>query len=610
MRTLAVIVLAWFALPAVAADRFPIPRLLDTKGQSHHIGEEPETRAVVVVFLGPDCPICQRYAPTLKKLHADKPKGVEFYGVISQASVSRVDAAKFAKEYDFGFPVLFDSSAMLAGWLEPSHVPEAFVLTAEGKVAYRGRIDDWYIAPGKPRQMPTTYDLKEAMIAVVAGKNPEVAKTSPVGCIFEEAATKPGKTPEKVTYTRHIAPILFQNCVACHRPGEVAPFALQTFADASKRAKQIAAVVKQRDMPPWKPEAGFGNFHNERRLTESEIATIVAWSAAGAPEGAAVDMPPLPTFADGWQLGKPDLILRMTEDFEVPASGPDVLRNFVIPIDIAKNQVVAGIEFRAGNRKIVHHALCLLDSTGKARKLDATEVGPGYNAEKGGLGFLPTGSLGGWAPGVVPRFVPAGMGRYLAKGSDLVMQVHYHPSGKVEKDCSEVAVYFLKEPMKKLLGGFSVENWQIDIPIGEKRYERAAEYVLPVPVTIVGVAPHMHLLGKEMKAWAELPDGKTVPLVHIRDWNFNWQDYYVYRKPVELPKGTKVRMTSLHDNTIENLANPTKPPKRVKYGESTSNEMSVCIFEATCDSIPELLKLVGDNVEKLQLIERFPLTRK
>ncbi len=605
MRTLTGLFVLFALGTAQASDAFPVPPLLDTNNTSHRIGENAECKAIVILFLGVDCPLCQRYAPTLKKLAETKPKGIEFYGIVSQPYTTRKETAKYAKDYEIPFPVLFDPAASVAAWLKPTHVPEAFVLNPEGKVLYRGRIDNWYIAPGKPRGTVTSHDLNDAMEAVAAGKSPAVAKTEPVGCFFEEKIPAPDAAPEKVTFTRHIAPILFQHCVACHRPGEVAPFSLLTFADASKRAKQIAKFASSREMPPWKPEPGFGHFLEERRLTKQEIATVARWAATDAVEGNEADMPKAPEFPDGWALGKPDLIIKMPEDFTIPASGPDVLRNFVIPLNNEESKMVRAMEFRPGNRKVVHHALCFLDASGTARKLDAEEKGPGYNAEKGGLGFLPVGSLGGWAPGNTPRFVPDEMGRFLPKGSDAVLQVHYHPSGKAETDRSEVGVYFLKKPAKKLLGGVSLENWHIQIPAGEASYTRKAEFTLNVDTTFIGVAPHMHLLGKEMKAWAELPNGKTVPLIHVKDWDFNWQDYYLYRKPFTLPKGTTLRMESRHDNSSSNRANPNVPPKRIKYGEGTADEMSLCIFEVTCESIPDLLKLIGSNVEHLKIIERF-----
>ena len=596
---------------ALAAEPVRPPLLLDTAGTAHRICENPDTKAVVLLFLGPECPLCQRYAPTLKTLFAERGAGVEFYGVVSGESHARKDAAEYAKEYALPFPVLFDATGELAARFRPTHVPEAFVLNADLAVEYRGRIDDWYEAPGKPRMRVTSHDLKDAITAVRTGKSPAVAKTAPVGCLFEDTVPDLGKAPAKVTFNRHVAPILFANCSTCHRPGEVAPFSLLSYADAKKRAKQLASVTTAKTMPPWRLVPNHGRFADERLLTATEIATLKDWADVFAPEGDKADLPPSPKFAADWHLGKPDLIVKMTAPFTVPATGKDVLRNFVIPMPEVKDSVMVGaIEFRPGNRKVVHHALALLDTTGTARKLDAKDAELGYDAENGGFGFFPTGGLGGWAPGVVPRFVPDGVGRYLAKGSDMVLQVHYHPSGKEETDQSEVAIYFARKPVTRVLAGIAVENWHIDMPAGEKDFKLTAEYKLPVDVTLIGTAPHMHLLGREMTAWAELAGGKTIPLVKVSDWDFNWQDFYVYRKPFKLPKGTVIKMESRHDNSAANPANPNSPPKRLKYGEGTADEMSLCLFEVTCDSFTDLIVMLADNVKHNNVIERFsPIKR-
>lgn len=602
LRSLATLLL----LPLVAsATPLHLPPLLDTAGKVHRIGEGRGTKATVVIFLNPTCPLCQRYTPTLNKLAEGKDKGVEFYGVVSHPSVTFADTAKYATEYKLTFPVLFDHAAAVAVHLKPTAVPEAFVLDHTGEVKYRGRIDDWYEKPAKPRANPTTHDLKDAVAAVAAGKAPAVAKTEPVGCLFEEELPKADAAPAKPTFTRHVAPLLFTRCAQCHREGEVAPFSLLTFADAKNRAKQSARVTADGTMPPWKAERGYGHFLDEQHLTKAEIATLKAWADAGTPEGDAADLPPAPKFNAGWHLGKPDLILKMAEPFKVPAGGKDVIRNFVIPIDVAESKMVKALEFRPGNRKVVHHALCLLDLSGTGRKWDEADDGPGYGSEKGGIGIIPSGSLGGWAPGVVPRAVPEGTGRFLAKGSDAILQIHYHPSGKEETDQSEVGIYFEKSTGVRPLGGFGVENWTIDMPAGEKEYKLKAEYTLPVNTTLIGVAPHMHLLGKSMKAWAETPDGKTVPLVQVKAWDFNWQDEYLYRKPIPLPKGTKVKMESVHDNSGSNPANPNTPPKNIKWGEGTADEMSLVIFETTCDNTLDLLRLVADNTAHNKVIERF-----
>jgi len=599
--TLAIALLAGMA----AAAKPDFTPQLDTAGKVYRLGEKSGTKAIAIVFLGPDCPISQRYVPTLNGIAKALPAGVELYGVVSQSTISFAAAEKYATEYKLAFPVLFDGSGHFAAQLKPTHVPEAFVLNADFDVQYRGRIDDWYEKPGKARAMPTTNDFRDAIAAVVAGKPVATAATEPVGCLFEEEWPKANSAPAKPNYNRHVSAILNSRCVVCHREGEVAPFPLTTYAEAKAKGKQLVASTQSGQMPPWKATKGFGHFLDENHLSAWELATLKQWQADGLPEGDAADKPAAVAIADGWTLGKPDLIVKMPEAFAVPASGPDVLRNFVIPLKTKEDKAVRAIHFRPGNKKIVHHALCYVDSSGIARKLDAEDDGPGYASAKGGIGFLPTGSLGGWAPGVLPRFVPEGTGRYLARGADLVLQMHYHPSGKEESDVSEVGIYYCKETPKKYLAGFGVENWTIAMPAGEARYELNAEYKLTVPVTLIGTAPHMHLLGKSLKSWAETPDGKTIPLIEVKHWDFNWQDFYLYRKPIDLPKGTIVKMESVHDNSSSNPANPNNPPKPIKWGEGTADEMSLVLFEVTTPTMLDMYGLIADNIRQNKILERF-----
>jgi hypothetical protein len=396
--------------------------------------------------------------------------------------------------------------------------------------------------------------------------------------------------PVKVTFNKHIAPILFKNCSSCHRPGEVAPFSLLNYRDAAKRAKQIAAVTKSRYMPPWKPEPGHGEFHDARRLTDQEIDLITRWAESGTLEGPPADLPPTPKFTDGWQLGEPDLILTMPEPFTVKAEGPDIYQVFVVPIDNPTDKFISGFEFRPGNRRVVHHSILFLDNNGAARRKDAADPDVGYRSF-GGVGFLPTGAIGGWAPGAFPRFLPDGVANVIKKGSDLVIQMHYHPSGKTETDQARVGIYFAKNPPKKMVTGIPMIQRHLNIPAGEKRYQVTASFTVPIDVQAIGITPHMHLLGREMKVTAYLPDTTLQPMIWIKDWNFNWQDQYLYSKPVRLPKGTRLVMEAYYDNSSDNPRNPNNPPKPVMWGEQTTDEMAFCPIQ-----------IIAENQEEVRLL--------
>lgn len=406
------------------------------------------------------------------------------------------------------------------------------------------------------------------------------------------AALSAAPTPPSVTFNKDVAPIVWKNCASCHRPGEVGPFSLLTYEDCAKRADFLAEISASRRMPPWKAEPDYGHFVDERRLSDAELATLAAWAQAGAPEGDAKDLPPPPQFTEGWQLGEPDLVLEMPEEFTVPADGRDVYRCFVIPIPTTETRTVAAAEFRPGNRRVVHHAIMYLDANGEARKKDEADDAPGYTSF-GGPGILPTGGLGGWAPGAMTRKLPEGTGKLLRKGSDLVLQMHYHPSGKVEKDRSTVGIYYTKKPATTLVGGLALLNHKINIPAGEKSYQIGAQSEpLPVPVNVLAVGPHMHLLGKSMKVYAEKPDGQIEPLVWIKDWDFNWQGAYGYAKPVRLPKGSVIKMEATYDNSSDNPNNPSEPPKPVRWGEQTTDEMCLLSVVVTTDTNADLREIV------------------
>lgn len=416
-------------------------------------------------------------------------------------------------------------------------------------------------------------------------------------------ATEPATGKEVITFSDHVARIIYRSCTPCHRPGEAAPFSLTSFEEAQKWSPMIAEVTKSKRMPPWKAVEGYGSFRDARVLSPEDIETLQKWHKEGAKSGDLTKAPKPPQFSQGWQLGKPDLILEMPEAFEVPADGSDSLRNFVLPTNIGRDVTVGAIEFRPGSPSVVHHALIFLDESGQARKLDAADEGPGYESF-GGPGFFPSGSLGGWAPGGTPKWLPDGTGRYLKNKSDVVLQIHYHPNGAAQKDKGKIGVYFTRKPVTKLVGGIALENWDIKIPPGNPRYHRKSNYTLPVPTTLLSVTPHLHLLGKEMKAKAILPGGIEVPLVHVKNWDFMWQDTFYYTTPLDLPAGTRLEMESWHDNSADNPLNPFNPPREIVYGEGSNDEMSLCIFEVTTERIDQLLYLIADDSRHRKVLER------
>ncbi|WP_165228934.1 redoxin domain-containing protein [Aquisphaera insulae] len=391
-------------------------------------------------------------------------------------------------------------------------------------------------------------------------------------------AAGPAGTPEHVTFTEHVAPIVFNHCASCHRPGEAAPFPLLNYRDVKKHGHLIRGVVDERTMPPWPPAEGWGHFQDERRLAREQIELIDRWVESGMAEGPAEKLPPLPAFAaGGWTLGTPDLVVTLPEAYPVPADGKDIYRMFVLPLNQKEDRWVTAVEIRPTARSVVHHALYFLDSTGAARKLDEADLGPGF----GRMGFPRTGTLGGWAVGATARRLPLGLAFPLAAGSDLVVQMHLHPSGKPEREQTSFGIYFAKEPpRRRLLGtqapmlfGIGTALRTKGIEPGDRDFTIHGTWKVPFDVDVVGIGGHAHYLCKTMKAVAELPDGKEVKLFAIDDWDFNWQGRYNYVEPVRLPKGAVVRTTLVYDNSAENPRNPSNPPVKVRWGEGSLDEM-------------------------------------
>ena len=384
-----------------------------------------------------------------------------------------------------------------------------------------------------------------------------------------------------LTFTKDVAPILFANCASCHRTGEVAPFTLTSYADAAKRAKTIASVVEKRVMPPWKAAPGPA-YQDECRLTDDQIGLIQQWTAEGVKEGKASDLPALPKFPVGWRNGEPDLVLEMAEPYAVPAEGRDIYQNFVIPTGFTEDKWLSAVEIHPGNRRVVHHVLVHLDVSGKARELDAKDPGPGYRT-RGGVGFPSAGQIGGWAPGNVARRSPDGIGVNVPKNSDVVLQIHYNLNGKAETDRTKIGLYFAKAPVDKRARLFPLAS-RINIPAGDASYTTTASMPVPSDVTLRSVMPHMHLLGRDMRVFATLPDGSELPLVHVPDWDLNWQMSYAFKEPVKLPRGSKVTLEARYDNSDKNPRNPNSPPKPVRWGEQTTDEMCLAYLNFTVDS--------------------------
>jgi hypothetical protein len=391
----------------------------------------------------------------------------------------------------------------------------------------------------------------------------------------------PSMAADAPTFTENVAPILYQNCVVCHRPGGGGPFALISYEDAAKRGRLIAEVTARRFMPPWHATSEYGSFTGERRLASEQIKVLADWAAHGMARGEARKMPTVPHFSDGWQLGEPDLVLELPEGFQVPASGPDVYRNFALPTGLAEDKWVRAVEFRPTARQAVHHALFAYVPGGSMHNMEGRDGQPGFGGAMA-IGLTPgqqgSGSLGGWAVGGRPLEFPEGIANRLPKGSDFVLQVHFHLTGKTEIEKPTIGIYFAKAPPTKIAASLDLPalfgfGAGLDIPAGANTYTIADSFTLPGDVAVFGAYAHAHYLGKEMRVTATLPDGSAKSLFRVPQWNFNWQEVYRFKEPVKLPAGTRIDATIVYDNSAANPRNPNSPPAEVKWGMESTDEM-------------------------------------
>jgi len=382
---------------------------------------------------------------------------------------------------------------------------------------------------------------------------------------------------QQVTFNRDIAPILFRSCTGCHRPGEAGPFPLLTYKDAKSHARQIAAVTQTKFMPPWLPEPGEFKFADELHLTDKQIELIAKWAEGGAMEGAASDLPPTPNFVEGWQMGKPDLIIKAEEPYLLPAKGTDQYWNFIFRTPVNQTRWLKAMEIRPGDKHVVHHANVLVDRTQSAR-LQESSPGAGFAGMEIKIeseAFDPDSHFLFWKPGTVPYTEPDGMALRLDAGTDLVLNIHLQPSGKPEWIQPSLGLYFTDHPATLYPMLVQLENdRKIDIPAGAKDFIVTDEFTVPADVELLAIYPHAHYLGRNLQAFATYPDGTKKSLIHIPEWNLNWQAVYRYATPVQLPAGTVVSMRYSYDNTDGNPLNPNDPPKRVTAGNSSRDEMA------------------------------------
>ena len=384
------------------------------------------------------------------------------------------------------------------------------------------------------------------------------------------------------TFTRDIAPILYANCVECHRAGEIAPMSLITYAEVRPWAKSIVRQVGSGVMPPWHADAPHGTFRNERSLTSAQKELLEKWTVAGAPEGNPADLPPAPTFAAGWRIGQPDVVFEMQEDYGVPAKGTIEYEHFYIPTNFTEEKWLQAIEARPGNRLLVHHILVYYETppdgprTPPVLQLNREDSRIPPRSQQGNRppreGNFASRLLATYAPGTNPQVFPAGTALRLPPGGVLHLQMHYTANGKAGTDRSKIGLIFAKEPPEEEIRVSQFLNGRFTIPAGASNHEVNADVTFAQDATLWGLFPHTHVRGKRWSYELELPDGTKRSILSVPRYDFNWQTYYMYEQPMEIPKGARIRSTAWYDNSAANRSNPD-PAIDVKWGDQTWEEM-------------------------------------
>ena len=400
-----------------------------------------------------------------------------------------------------------------------------------------------------------------------------------------------------VTFNHDIAPILFTNCAPCHRPGEAAPFSLLAYADAAKRATKIADATRERHMPPWLPGRGDFPIAGERRLADQQIDLISQWVKAGAPEGNPADLPPPPAWPDGWQLGRPDVVVTTARAFTPGPSKEDVYRNLVLRAPLNSGAYVRAVEFKT-NGAPIHHAVIRVDVTGESRRRDGADGQPGFNGMMWDNAQDPEGHFIGWAPGRGPIVSPDALPWRLEAGADLVVELHLVPSRKALVIAPTIGLFLTDTQPARTPLTLKMGSKAIDIPAGQSDYVVTDTYELPVAIELMSVYPHAHYLGHEMRVTATLPGGAVKTLLDIPHWSFHWQQDYRYVTPVALPRGTRLTMRYTYDNSRDNEHNPSDPPVRVRVGPKSTDEMAELGLQVLTASTADATTLMQSFAER------------
>jgi len=406
---------------------------------------------------------------------------------------------------------------------------------------------------------------------------------APVGIGHSAFSLVPATANHEVTFHQDVEPLLQARCQGCHRPGEAAPMSLLSYNDARPWAKAIKQAVLARRMPPWYADPSHGKFANDRRMTDSEIQTLVSWVDGGAKEGDAATAPAPRDFTEGWTIGKPDQVIELPQTYAVPATGTVEYTYFLVHTNFAEDKWVEQVEMRPGNKAVVHHAVAIVRLPGAKYLTELTADAPYVPSKKevvrkpdtgeASLGFTSGAEiLTVYVPGGVAYTLEPGQARLIPKGSDVIFQMHYTTNGKAATDRSRVGFIFAKEPPRERVYNTFIGNRNFRIPAGEANYPVTARVTLYAETRLLSLFPHMHLRGKSFEYKATYPNGESEILLNVPKYDFNWQLSYYLAEPKVLPKGTVIECVAHYDNSANKRYNPD-PKAKVLYGEQTWEEM-------------------------------------
>lgn len=536
----------------------------DLRGRRGQLGRVGAKRGLVVALTDTTCPLTQKYGPSLKRTAAEcVERGLEFVLLNTSEGEGREELAAWIAEHEFAAPYIHDPSGELARELGAVTTTDCFLLDREGRLVYRGALDDQY-GLGYTLDAPRERYLHDAIDALLEGRTPAVQATWAPGCVL---GLEPREALEAHTWHGRISRIVRTNCSGCHHTGGVAPFPLVTREDVVRKKGMVGFVLEERIMPPWTATDGSGPWSNDCSISDGDREALVAWLEAGLPAGdQATALVPRVQSPDEWEIGTPDRIIELPHEIAVQAEGVMDYVHVSIDPGFAEDRWVRAVEIRPTDRSVVHHVVVYVEEPegGKRHRLNGLDDSTGF--------------LAAYVPGNAFNVLPPGFARKLRAGTKLLFQMHYTPNGVATVDRPRLGLLFADGPPEHEVKSFGIVEQEFKIPPGAGHHEVKKHIKLPRGIAVLSLMPHMHLRGQSVRIDAHRPGESPVNLLNVPVYDFNWQFAYRFVEPVMLPKGSYVQVQAWFDNSAGNPANPD-PTMAVRWGEQTTDEMMIGYLE-------------------------------